>query len=99
MCERYINWLPLARPQLGTWLASQACALTRNQTSDLSVPRLALSPLSHTSQGYSFYFIIYLFSLLFPSTSPLTTVSLFSIYMGLFLFCLFLHLVLDSTYK
>ena len=34
--ERNIDvWLPLARPQLGTWPATQACALTGNQTSDL----------------------------------------------------------------
>ena len=26
-------WLPLTRPQLGTWPATQACALTENQTS------------------------------------------------------------------
>ena len=37
MYESNINGLPLARPQLGTWLATQACALTRNQTSGLSV--------------------------------------------------------------
>ena len=30
---------------------TQACALTGNRTSNLSVCRLALSPLSHTSQG------------------------------------------------
>ena len=29
--ERNINvWLPLARPQLGTWPATEACALTGN---------------------------------------------------------------------
>ena len=29
--ERNINvWLPLERPLLGTWPATQACALTRN---------------------------------------------------------------------
>ena len=28
MCERYIDQLPLTPPQLGVWLASQACALT-----------------------------------------------------------------------
>ena len=33
--ERNINvWLPLMRPYLGTWPATQACALTRNQTND-----------------------------------------------------------------
>ena len=34
-CERNINLLPLAHPYLGTWLANQASALTRNWTSDL----------------------------------------------------------------
>ena len=50
--ERNINvWLPLTRPLLGTRPAAQACALTRNGTSDPLVHRPALSPLSHTSQG------------------------------------------------
>ena len=50
--ERNINvWLPLVCPTLGTWPATQACALNGNQTSNLSVHRLALNPLSHTSQG------------------------------------------------
>ena len=31
--------------------ATQACAPTGNQTGDPPVPRLVLSPLSHTSQG------------------------------------------------
>ena len=43
-------WLPLTHPQPGTWPATQACALTGNRTSDLSVFRPALNPLSHTSQ-------------------------------------------------
>ena len=38
--------------QLGTWPATQACALTGNRTGDLLVTRLALNPLSHTSQGH-----------------------------------------------
>ena len=48
MWERYINRLPLAQPQLGTWPATQACALTGNRTGDL----LVINPLSHTSQGF-----------------------------------------------
>ena len=51
MCERYIERLPLTRPQLGIWPTTQARALPGNQTSDLSVCRPALSSLSHTSQG------------------------------------------------
>ena len=49
--EKNINLLLLTCPQMGTWPRSQACALTRNQSSDLSVRRLMLNPLSHTSQG------------------------------------------------
>ena len=36
---------------LVTWPATQACALTGNQTGDPLVHRPALSLLSHTSQG------------------------------------------------
>ena len=56
--ERNISvWLPLACPPLGTWPATQACALTGNRTSDPLVHRLVLNPLSHTSQGsFSFFF-------------------------------------------
>ena len=43
--------LPLTCPPLGTWPATQACALTGNRTSYPLVHRLALNPLSHTSQG------------------------------------------------
>ena len=52
MCERYIDQLPLAYPQLGTCSpATQECALTGTQTCDLSVHRPALNPLLYTSQG------------------------------------------------
>ena len=51
MCKRYIDQLPLACPQLGTWPTTQACSLTENWTGDLLVHRPALNPLSHTSQG------------------------------------------------
>ena len=44
-------WLPLLRPLLGTWPTTQACTLTGNQTGNSLVLRLALNPLSHTSQG------------------------------------------------
>ena len=40
----------IAHPQLGAWSATHVCALTGNRTSDLSVCRLALNPLGHTSQ-------------------------------------------------
>ena len=55
---RIINvWLPLMHPHLGTWPATQACSLTRNQTSDPLVHRQALNPLSHTSQGYIVFYL------------------------------------------
>ena len=44
-------WLPFTHPLLGTWPATQACALTGNQTSDPVVYRPVLNPLSYTSQG------------------------------------------------
>ena len=44
-------WLPLACLLLGTWPATQACALTGNGIRDLLDHRLALNPVSHTSQG------------------------------------------------
>ena len=50
--KRNINVrLPLTHPLLGTWPATQACALTGNQTGNPLVRRPALNPLSHTSQG------------------------------------------------
>ena len=53
--QRNINmWLPLMCPLLGTWPATQACALTGNRTGDPLLCRLALNPLSHTSHDCSF---------------------------------------------
>ena len=46
----HIDRLPLARPQLATWPAIQAYALTGTQTGNLLVCSPALNPLSHTSQ-------------------------------------------------
>ena len=46
-------WLPLMLALLGTWPTTQAFALTGNRTDDPLVGRLALNPLSHTSQGFS----------------------------------------------
>ena len=49
--EKNINvWLSLASPLLGTWPATQACALTGTQTSNPLVLRPALNPLSYTIQ-------------------------------------------------
>ena len=53
--ERNFNvWLPLAHPLLGTWSATQACALTGNLTGDPLDQGPALNPLSHTCQGSLF---------------------------------------------
>ena len=60
MCVRYIDQLPLAHPQLGSWPATQACALTGNRTTDSLVHRLELNPLSHTSQGFFLFFFFWL---------------------------------------
>ena len=51
MCQRYIYWLSLTRPQLWTWPTTQACVLPGNRMGYFSVCRLALNPRSHTSQG------------------------------------------------
>ena len=45
-CEKHRSAL-----QPGTWPAAPARALTGNQSGDLLVHGLALSPLSHASQG------------------------------------------------
>ena len=55
--ERNINGLPLACPLLETWPATQACALTGNQTGDPLVCRPTLNPRSHTSQGNCMIFL------------------------------------------
>ena len=44
-------WLPLTCPLLGTWPATQACALTGNRTTNPLVHRPVHNRLSHTSQG------------------------------------------------
>ena len=55
--ERNINvWLALLHPILGTWPTTQACALTGILTVNPLVHRLALSPLSLTSQGQTLVF-------------------------------------------
>ena len=49
--ERSMNAWPLTCPLPGAWSTTQAGALTGNQTCDTLVHRLALNPLSDTSQG------------------------------------------------
>ena len=50
--------LPSVHPQLGTWPATQACALTWNQTGSLLVHRSACTSLNLTSQGSSSFKMI-----------------------------------------
>ena len=52
-------WLPPPFPLLGTWPATQACVLTRNQTGDAPlVHRPALNPRrSYTNQGCLGFFL------------------------------------------
>ena len=65
--ERNINvWLPPSCPQLGIWPATQACALTGNQTGNSLVHRPALNPLRHTSQGQIENFKSYPLTIIFP---------------------------------
>ena len=52
-----IVWLPLEHPLLGTWPATQACALSGNWTGNLLVRRPMLYPLSYTSQGPILIFV------------------------------------------
>ena len=49
--ERYIDRLPLAGPQPGTWPETPSYALTGYQTCDLLVCGMTFNPLSPTSQG------------------------------------------------
>ena len=92
--ERNIGWLPSTGPWWGTGSTTQACALTRNQTNDLSILGLTLNQATMTN----LYFLI---PWPFPSTSPSpfysATVKMFSVSVSLFLFCLYAHSVFDSV--
>ena len=69
--ERNISvWLPLSHTLLGTWPATQACGLTGNWTSNPLVCKLALNPLSHTSQGS-----VYILDTMVRSSSFLTWIQ------------------------
>ena len=50
MRETNITWLPITFPQSGTWPATQACALTGNQTYDLLLFRTMPNVLSHPGE-------------------------------------------------
>ena len=49
MFERHTSSVASHMPPAGDLARNQACTLTGNRTGDLSVGRLALNPLSHTS--------------------------------------------------
>ena len=52
MCDRNLDWLPLACPQRGTGPdGTQAPALTGTRTNGLLICRTTPNPLSLTSQG------------------------------------------------
>ena len=54
--ERNINvWFPLTHPLLGTWPATQACALTGNQTRDPLDPKPAFTPTTPASTDYAIF--------------------------------------------
>ena len=56
MCERYM--VASHAPPTGDLAHNPACTLTRNRTGDLLVSRTPLNPLSHTSQGKDFIFLL-----------------------------------------
>ena len=57
--ERNINvWLPLASPLLGTWPATQACALAWESNQRPFDLQASTQLLSHTSQGGSLVFLL-----------------------------------------
>ena len=104
--ERNINvWLPLTSPLLGTWPATQACALTRNQTGNPLVHRPTLSPLSCTARAHclfcSYHFILLhpcTFSVIpLPSGNPPNDLSIYN-FVSILLVCLicFLDSVVGS---
>ena len=52
--KRNINvWLPPARPLLGVWPTTQACAVDRESNQRPFDSQASTQPLSHTSQGGS----------------------------------------------
>ena len=61
-------WLSLARPLVGTWPATQACALTGNRTRERVSQASAHSAGPRTSQGYMV--IIYRVLKRIPEVTP-----------------------------
>ena len=65
MCERSIDWLLLSCAPNGDWLSIQACALTRNWTSDLLFCRTIPDQLSCAGQGLSVSYFFFQSTLFF----------------------------------
>ena len=61
MCVREKRWSVAFRttPQPGIWPATQACAPTGNQTSDLLLCMMMPNLLSHASQGLHFFLFFF----------------------------------------
>ena len=81
-------WLPLACPLLGTWPATQACALTGNQTGDSLLHKPTLNPLSYTSQGGLYFFIVFNIIYVTNLKFPIITYSHGMLFIHLAAFCL-----------
>ena len=59
MCERNIDWLPLACPQPWAWPATQACAQTGNQTCDLLGLQVSAKPIEPHQPGLFLKFLLF----------------------------------------
>ena len=70
-------WLPLTCPLLETWPATQACALSGNQTGNPLVHRPMISLLSYTSQSHYWRLLTELFILL-PYELAVTLLGIYS---------------------
>ena len=65
-----------ACPQPATWPATQACALTRNWTCDLSVCGMTPNPLSHVSQDQTLRFLVRRSQIALPPWLKLYAISI-----------------------
>ena len=75
MCERYIIWLPLAYPQLGTWPATQACAVANWWPFDLQAGIQSTEP---HQPGYGGFLTLISHYILSSTHIHVTQISLFN---------------------
>ena len=95
---RNINvWLPLTCHPLKIWPATQTCALIGNQPSDPLVCRLALNPLSLTSQGKSWIYNPPTHPSIIHSFSHNSSIHLFIVHLSIYV-CIhpFIHLSIHT---